>query len=146
MKNSKQVLTKEQISIKVWESDSEVELNSVEFYVYYLRKKLDLKKCKVRISTVRGGRYCLKEIKYMFRKLRIKLTLFNLAVFGGILVIFTMIIFVGGNHKKENTDIQKMYLMASDKNIFEDSHYKHENKYNKHKTSSDPLENDKDMF
>lgn len=62
MKNSKQVLTKEQILIKVWGADSEVELNSVELYVYYLRKKLDLKKCKVKISTVRGVGYCLKEM------------------------------------------------------------------------------------
>ena len=62
MKNSKQVLTKEQILLKVRGADSEVELNSVELYVYYLRKKMNIKKCKVKICTVRGIGYCLKEI------------------------------------------------------------------------------------
>lgn len=60
--NHGQVLTKEQILDRVWGFDSEVEMNSVELYIYYLRKKLDLHLCGVNIDTIRGIGYCLKEV------------------------------------------------------------------------------------
>lgn len=61
LRNRGQVLSKEQIMDRVWGYDSEVEPNSVELYVYYLRKKLLPEECGVVIQTVRGVGYCLKE-------------------------------------------------------------------------------------
>ncbi|TGE32927.1 response regulator transcription factor [Desulfosporosinus sp. Sb-LF] len=60
MRNPRQVITKEQILDRVWGLDSEVEANNVEIYVHYLRKKLN--SSEVRIETVRGIGYCLKEV------------------------------------------------------------------------------------
>ena len=61
MRNQGQVLTKEQIFDKVWGFGSDTELSAVELYVFYLRKKIDFKKCKTALETVRGIGYCLKE-------------------------------------------------------------------------------------
>jgi len=59
MRNPGQVIMKEQILDRVWGLDTDVETNNVEIYVHYLRKKLKLP--SVRIETVRGIGYCLKE-------------------------------------------------------------------------------------
>ena len=61
MRNHGQVLTKEQIFSKVWGFESDTELNAVELYVFYLRKKIDFKKSNTELETVRGVGYCLKE-------------------------------------------------------------------------------------
>lgn len=60
MRNRGQVLTKEQILDRIWGLDTEVELNNVEIYVHYLRKKLTSMKSPVLLETVRGVGYCLK--------------------------------------------------------------------------------------
>ena len=59
MRNLGQVITKEQILDRVWGLDTDIETNNVEIYVHYLRKKLNSP--NVRIETVRGIGYCLKE-------------------------------------------------------------------------------------
>lgn len=59
MRNPGQVITKEQILDRVWGLDTDVEANNVEIYVHYLRKKLNSPDLK--IETVRGIGYCLKE-------------------------------------------------------------------------------------
>jgi DNA-binding response OmpR family regulator len=61
MRNSGQVISKEQILDRVWGLDAEVELNNVEIYIHYLRKKIDPEKSGVRLETIRGIGYCLKE-------------------------------------------------------------------------------------
>ena len=61
MRNRGQVLTKEQILDRVWGFDKEVEINNVELYIFYLRKKINLAKGGVDIQTIRGVGYCLKE-------------------------------------------------------------------------------------
>ena len=61
MRNPGQVLTKEQIFNKVWGFESDTEISAVELYVFYLRKKIDFKKCNTTLETVRGVGYCLKE-------------------------------------------------------------------------------------
>jgi DNA-binding response OmpR family regulator len=61
MRNRGQVLTKEQIFNKVWGYDSETELNAVELYVFYLRKKIDFKKSGTELATIRGIGYSLRE-------------------------------------------------------------------------------------
>lgn len=61
MRNLGQVITKEQILDRVWGLDSDVEMNNVEIYIHYLRKKLNWSDCPIRIETIRGIGYCLKE-------------------------------------------------------------------------------------
>ena len=56
-----QVITKEQILDKVWGLESVVEMNNMEIYIHYLRKKLDTKTCGIVIETIRNIGYCLKE-------------------------------------------------------------------------------------
>ncbi len=58
IKNRGLVLSKEQILEKVWGFESEVDVNSVEVYLSYLRKKLGN---SLKLQTVRGVGYCLKE-------------------------------------------------------------------------------------
>ncbi|MFV0393741.1 MAG: response regulator transcription factor [Coprobacillaceae bacterium] len=60
--NQNRVLSKEQIIDKIWGFDSEVDVNSVELYIYYIRKKLSEYKTGIQIETIRGAGYCLKEI------------------------------------------------------------------------------------
>ena len=61
IRNKEQVLTREQIFNKIWGNESSTEISAVELYVFYLRKKIDLKKSNVVLETVRGVGYCLKE-------------------------------------------------------------------------------------
>ena len=62
LRNKGQVITREQILDRVWGLDCEVEMNNVEIYIYYLRKKLEPLPAKIRIETIRGIGYCLKEV------------------------------------------------------------------------------------
>ncbi len=62
LRNKKQVITKEQILDKVWGLDSEVETNTIEVHLSYLRKKLNSLRCGINIEAVRGIGYCLKEV------------------------------------------------------------------------------------
>ena len=62
MKNKNQVMTREVILDRVWGMDSEVDVNSIELYVYYLRKKLKNNKCNIAIKTIRGVGYAVEEV------------------------------------------------------------------------------------
>mgnify|MGYP001099563869 CR=1 FL=1 len=59
MRNGAQVVTKEQLLIKVWGYDSQAEDNNVEVYISFLRKKLVFLNSQVSISTVRKVGYFL---------------------------------------------------------------------------------------
>lgn len=59
MRNYGQVITKEQILNRVWGYDSDVEINNVDTYIHFLRKKIDPLKSPLIIETVRGIGYCL---------------------------------------------------------------------------------------
>lgn len=61
MKNKGKAVSREQILDRVWGLDTEIEQNNIEIYVYYLRKKLNPEKCHIRIETIRGIGYSLKE-------------------------------------------------------------------------------------
>ncbi len=65
LRNAGQVLTKEQILERVWGFDSEVEMNAIEIYIYYVRKKLNALNSSLSISTIRGIGYCLKEAEHV---------------------------------------------------------------------------------
>ncbi|UTW70767.1 winged helix-turn-helix transcriptional regulator [Anaerobacillus sp. HL2] len=54
MRNKGQVITKIQILDKVWGLDSDVEMNNIEIYIHYLRKKLSSEKSGIEIQTIRG--------------------------------------------------------------------------------------------
>lgn len=61
VKNRNQILTKEQILDKVWGFEQDVELNNVELYIFYLRKKIPFGKAGVNLKTIRGIGYQLLE-------------------------------------------------------------------------------------
>ena len=60
LQNGQQVVTKEQILLKVWGYDTDAEDNSVEVYVSFLRRKLEHLSSRVRIRTRRSVGYCLE--------------------------------------------------------------------------------------
>lgn len=62
MKNAGQVLSKENILLKVWGYESDAEYNNVEVYISFLRKKMSFIKSDTSIKTVRGVGYCLEKI------------------------------------------------------------------------------------
>ncbi|AOT73296.1 DNA-binding response regulator [Geosporobacter ferrireducens] len=61
-KNKNRVVAKEQILERIWGFQSDVELNNIEVYLSYLRKKLVLSGCSLVIETIRGSGYCIKEV------------------------------------------------------------------------------------
>ena len=61
MKNGSQIVSKEQLILKVWGYDSAAEDNNVEVYISFLRKKLDHLHTQVKIRTIRMVGYCLEE-------------------------------------------------------------------------------------
>lgn len=61
--NKGKVLSKEQLIIKIWGYDSDLDNNSIEVYIHLLRKKLSAIKSDVKIATVRGLGYTLEVDK-----------------------------------------------------------------------------------
>ena len=61
MVNSKQILTREQLAVKIWGYDSDTEYNNVEVYMTFVRKKLAFIGTSVSIRSVRGVGYQIKE-------------------------------------------------------------------------------------
>jgi two-component system response regulator CiaR len=61
VRNREQILTREQICLRVWGLDSDVGSNVVDVYVYYLRKKLKAFDYEHIIHTIRNVGYMLKE-------------------------------------------------------------------------------------
>ncbi len=59
--NQGQILTREQIALKVWGYDSNTEYNNVEVYISFARKKLSFVKARTEIKAVRGIGY---ELRY----------------------------------------------------------------------------------
>lgn len=60
LQNGQQVVSKEQILLKVWGYDSAAEDNSVEVYISFLRRKLSHLHSRVHIKTLRMVGYCLE--------------------------------------------------------------------------------------
>lgn len=55
------IVTKDELIIKLWGYEADVEYNNIEVYISFLRKKLTFLQSKVSISTVRGVGYKLEE-------------------------------------------------------------------------------------
>ena len=62
MSNKENIVSKENLLLKVWGYESEVEDNLVEVYISFLRKKLDFIKADIKIEVVRRVGYHL-EVK-----------------------------------------------------------------------------------
>ncbi len=60
MSNAERIVQKETLILKVWGSDSNAEDNNVEAYISFLRKKLQLIRSRVSISTIRKVGYKLE--------------------------------------------------------------------------------------
>lgn len=58
--NGGQILTREQLAVKIWGFDSEAEYNNVEVYMSFTRKKLSFVEAKTEIKAVRGVGYELR--------------------------------------------------------------------------------------
>lgn len=58
--NSSQILSREQLAVRIWGYDSEAEYNNVEVYMSFTRKKLAFVKAKTQIKAVRGLGYELR--------------------------------------------------------------------------------------
>lgn len=61
IKNKDIVITREHLLDRIWGFQSSIELNNIEVYISYLRKKLCSINCGFIIETIRGSGYCLKE-------------------------------------------------------------------------------------
>ena len=60
MNNPNQVLSKEQIFVKIWGYDTDCDINTLEAYISFIRKKLKLIKSNVTIKAVRNVGYVLE--------------------------------------------------------------------------------------
>jgi DNA-binding response OmpR family regulator len=58
--NCGQILTREQIALKIWGFESDAEYNNVEVYISFTRKKLSFVEAKTEIKAVRGVGYELR--------------------------------------------------------------------------------------
>lgn len=58
--NQGQILTREQLALKIWGYDSDAEYNNVEVYMSFTRKKLAFVESKASIKAVRGIGYELR--------------------------------------------------------------------------------------
>ena len=61
MANQGQILTREQLAVKIWGYDNEAEYNNVEVYMTFVRKKLAFIGSKTAIKAVRGVGYELRS-------------------------------------------------------------------------------------
>ena len=59
--NQGQIMTREQLAVKIWGFENESEYNNVEVYMTFTRKKLAFVGSKVTIKAVRGLGYELRE-------------------------------------------------------------------------------------
>ena len=60
MANGGQILTREQLAVKIWGFENEAEYNNVEVYMSFTRKKLSFVGSKTEIKAVRGIGYELR--------------------------------------------------------------------------------------
>ena len=60
MNNANQVMEKEQLFVKIWGYDTECDINTLEAYVSFIRKKLKLVKSKINLKAIRNMGYVLE--------------------------------------------------------------------------------------
>ena len=60
MNNPNRVMEKEQLFIKIWGYDTECDINTLEAYISFIRKKLKLIKSKISLKAIRNMGYVLE--------------------------------------------------------------------------------------
>ena len=60
MNNANRVMEKEQLFVKIWGYDSECDINTLEAYISFIRKKLKLVKSKINLKAIRNMGYVLE--------------------------------------------------------------------------------------
>ncbi len=60
MNNANRVMEKEQIFVKIWGYDTECDINTLEAYISFIRKKLKLIKSKINLKAIRNIGYVLE--------------------------------------------------------------------------------------
>lgn len=60
MDNPNVVMEKEQVFLKIWGYDSESDINTLEAYISFIRKKLKLVKSKINLKAIRNMGYVLE--------------------------------------------------------------------------------------
>lgn len=61
MNNFNRTVTREMLLDKVWGFDKDVDVNNIEAHVCFLRKKINFSDANLKLETVRGIGYCLKD-------------------------------------------------------------------------------------
>ena len=62
MNNANRVLEKEQLFVKIWGYDTECDINTLEAYISFIRKKLKLIKSKINLKAIRNMGYVLEVL------------------------------------------------------------------------------------
>ena len=60
MKNANQIMEKEQLFVKIWGYDTECDINTLEAYISFIRKKLKLIKSNINLKAIRNMGYVLE--------------------------------------------------------------------------------------
>ena len=60
MNNANRVMEKEQLFVKIWGYDTECDINTLEAYISFIRKKLKLVKSKINLKAIRNMGYVLE--------------------------------------------------------------------------------------
>ena len=60
MHNPNQVMEKEQLFVKIWGYETECDINTLEAYISFIRKKLKLVKSKINLKAIRNVGYILE--------------------------------------------------------------------------------------
>ena len=60
MNNANRVMEKEQLFVKIWGYDSECDVNTLEAYISFIRKKLKLVKSAINLKAIRNMGYVLE--------------------------------------------------------------------------------------
>ncbi len=61
MNNLNMTITRSQLLDKIWGFTKEVEMNNIETHICYLRRKVNFKDAGLKLETIRGVGYSLKE-------------------------------------------------------------------------------------
>ena len=60
MNNANKIMEKEQLFVKIWGYDTECDINTLEAYISFIRKKLKLVKSKINLKAIRNMGYVLE--------------------------------------------------------------------------------------
>lgn len=60
MNNANQIMEKEQLFVKIWGYDTECDINTLEAYISFIRKKLKLVKSTINLKAIRNMGYVLE--------------------------------------------------------------------------------------